>query len=217
MANISASDTMKLRQMTGSGLMDCKKALTDADGNFEKAVEILKEKGLAKAVKKAGRIAAEGVVDSYIHLGGKIGVLLEVNCETDFVAKTDGFKAFVRDIAMHVAASNPKYVRKEEVSATEVEAEKEFLIKQAMAEGKPQNIAEKMVEGRLKKFYEEICLLEQPFVKDQDKKVQDVLLDLISKIGENISIRRFVRFEMGEGLEKRQDDFVAEVMAQQNQ
>ncbi len=215
MANISASDTMKLRQMTGSGLMDCKKALTDANGDFDKAVEILKERGLAKAVKKAGRIAAEGVVASYIHMGGKIGVLVEVNCETDFVAKTEGFLTFVKDIAMHIAASNPKYVRKEEVDAAEVQEQKTLLLKQAMAEGKPQNIAEKMVEGRLKKFYEEICLLEQPFVKDQDKKVQDVLTEMIAKIGENISIRRFVRYEMGEGLEKRQDDFVAEVMAQQ--
>lgn len=215
MANISASDTMKLRQMTGSGLMDCKKALTDANGDFDKAVEILKERGLAKAVKKAGRIAAEGVVSSYIHMGGKIGVLVEVNCETDFVAKTEGFLTFVKDIAMHIAASNPKYVRKEEVDAAEVQEQKTLLLKQAMAEGKPQNIAEKMVEGRLKKFYEEICLLEQPFVKDQDKKVQDVLTEMIAKIGENISIRRFVRYEMGEGLEKRQDDFVAEVMAQQ--
>lgn len=211
---ITASDVKALREKTGAGMMDCKKALTEANGDMEKAIELLREKGLAAAVKKSGRIAAEGIVDSYIHLGGKIGVLLEVNCETDFVAKTDDFKALVKDIAMQIAAANPKYLRKEDVDTAELEKEREILRAQALNEGKPEKIVDKMVEGRIQKYYKEVCLLEQPFVKDPDKSVQDLVTEKIAKIGENISVRRFVRYEMGEGLEKRQDNFVEEVMAQ---
>ena len=211
---ITASDVQTLREKTGAGMMDCKKALTEANGDMEKAIELLREKGLAAAVKKSGRIAAEGIVDSYIHLGGKIGVLLEVNCETDFVAKTDEFRALVKDIAMQIAAANPKYLRKEDVDTAELEKEREILRAQALNEGKPEKIVDKMVEGRIQKYYKEVCLLEQPFVKDPDKSVQDLVTEKIAKIGENISVRRFVRYEMGEGLEKRQDNFVEEVMAQ---
>ena len=211
---ITASDVKTLREKTGAGMMDCKKALTEANGDMEKAIELLREKGLAAAVKKSGRIAAEGIVDSYIHLGGKIGVLLEVNCETDFVAKTDEFRALVKDIAMQIAAANPKYLRKEDVDTAELEKEREILRAQALNEGKPEKIVDKMVEGRIQKYYKEVCLLEQPFVKDPDKSVQDLVTEKIAKIGENISVRRFARYEMGEGLEKRQDSFVEEVMAQ---
>ncbi len=211
---VSASDVKALRERSGAGMMDCKNALTEANGDIEKASELLREKGLAAAVKKAGRIAAEGVVDSYIHMGGKIGVMVEVNCETDFVAKTDEFKTFVRDIAMHIAASNPMYISEDEVDPAVLAKEKEILTAQALNEGKPANVVEKMVEGRIKKFKKEICLLDQPFVKDTDKSVQDVVTDQIAKIGEKISIRRFTRYEMGEGLEKRQDDFAKEVAEQ---
>lgn len=211
---ITASEVKELREKTGAGMMDCKKVLTEANGDMEKAIELLREKGLAAAVKKSSRIAAEGVVDSYIHMGGKIGVLLEVNCETDFVAKTDDFKALVKDIAMQIAAANPKYLRKEDVDTAELEKEREILRVQALNEGKPEKIVDKMVEGRIQKYFKEVCLLEQPFVKDPDKSVQDLVTEKIAKIGENISVRRFVRYEMGEGLEKRQDNFVEEVMAQ---
>ena len=211
---ITASEVKELREKTGAGMMDCKKVLTEANGDMEKAIELLREKGLAAAVKKSSRIAAEGVVDSYIHMGGKIGVLLEVNCETDFVAKTDDFKALVKDIAMQIAAANPKYLRKEDVDTAELEKERESLRVQALNEGKPEKIVDKMVEGRIQKYFKEVCLLEQPFVKDPDKSVQDLVTEKIAKIGENISVRRFVRYEMGEGLEKRQDNFVEEVMAQ---
>lgn len=211
---ISAAMVKELRERTGAGMMDCKKALQEANGDMEKAVEILREKGLAAAAKKAGRIAAEGIVDSYIHGGGRIGVLVEVNCETDFVAKTDEFKSFVRDIAMHIAASNPQYLSREDVPEDVIKKEKEILRAQALNEGKPEKIVDKMVEGRIEKFYKEVCLLEQPFVKDPDRTVKDVLTEQIATIGENMSIRRFVRFERGEGLEKRQDNFVDEVMSQ---
>lgn len=202
---ITASMVKELREKTGAGMMDCKKALAEANGNMEKAVEVLRERGIASASKKSGRIAAEGLVESYIHSNGRIGVLVEVNCETDFVAKTDEFHSFVRDIAMHIAATNPKYLRREEVSLEEVEKEKEILKQQALNEGKPEKIIEKMVEGRLDKFYKEICLLEQPFVKDPDKTIDVLVKEKIAKIGENINIRRFVRYELGEGLEKRED------------
>lgn len=211
---VSASDVKTLRERSGAGMMDCKKALQEANGDMEKASELLREKGLAAAVKKAGRIAAEGIVGSYIHMGGKIGVLLEVNCETDFVAKTDAFQAFVKDVAMHIAASNPMYISEEEIEPAVLEKEKEILTAQALNEGKPANVVEKMVEGRIKKFKKEICLLDQPFVKDPDKTVQDLVNDQVATIGEKISIRRFTRYEMGEGLEKRQDDFQKEVMEQ---
>jgi elongation factor Ts len=195
-------------------MMDCKNALSEANGDVEKAIEILREKGLAAAVKKSGRIAAEGIVESYIHMGGRIGVLLEVNCETDFVAKTPEFKAFVHDIAMHIAAANPTYVSEDQVSEEDIEKEKSILRVQALNEGKPEKIVEKMVEGRIQKFKKEICLLEQPFVKDPDKTIKDIVTEQVARIGENISVRRFVRYEMGEGLQKRQDDFAAEVAQQ---
>ena len=210
---ITAKMVKELREKTGAGMMDCKKALTDTDGDVEKAVDLLREKGLASVAKKAGRIASEGLVESYIH-GGRIGVLIEVNSETDFVAKNDEFKEFVRDMAMQVAAVNPQYVSREEVPAELVEHEKEVLTEQARNENKPEKIIEKMVQGRLEKYYEEICLLDQHFIKDGDLKVQDVLNNLIAKIGENIKIRRFVRFEVGEGLEKKDEDFAEEVAKQ---
>ena len=210
---ITAALVKELREKSGAGMMDCKKALTETNGDMDKAIDFLREKGLASVAKKSSRIASEGLVDSYIH-GGRIGVLVEVNSETDFVAKNDEFKSFVRDIAMQVAAVAPKYVSREEVPAEEVEHERKILTEQARGENKPEHIIEKMVEGRLEKFYEEICLLDQDFIKDPDKKIQDILNDLIAKIGENIKIRRFVRFEVGEGLEKREEDFAAEVAKQ---
>ena len=211
---ISASDVKLLREKTGAGMMDCKHALTEANGDMEEAIRILREKGLASAAKKAGRIAAEGVVDSYIHMGGKIGVLVEVNCETDFVAKTPVFKQLVKDIAMHIAASNPLYLDPADVPADVLENEKEILRVQALNEGKPEKIVDKMVEGRIQKYYKEFCLLEQAFVKDPDKSIRDLVNEKIAEIGEKISIRRFVRYEMGEGLEKRKDNFAEEVMKQ---
>ena len=212
---VTAAQVKELREKTGAGMLDCKKMLEKTDGNMEKAIDALREKGLASASKKAGRIAAEGIVDSYIH-GGRIGVLIEVNTETDFVAKNEEFKQFVQDMAMQVAAANPKYVAKEEVPEEELERESEILKQQAINEGKPANIAEKIVEGRMRKYYEEVCLLEQAYIKDPDVIVKDMLAGLISKIGENIKIRRFVRFEVGEGLEKREEDFAKEVAEQMN-
>ncbi|MEK5058756.1 translation elongation factor Ts [Paenibacillus shunpengii] len=211
---VDAKLVKELREKTGAGMLDCKKALEEANNDVTKATEILREKGLAAAANKAGRVATEGVVQSYIHAGGRIGVLVEVNCETDFVAMTDQFKEFARDIAMHIAASSPRYVTREEVPQEEIEKEKEILKAQALNEGKPEKIVEKMVEGRIGKYYEEFCLLEQSFVKNPDVTVQQLLNEKISTIGENISIRRFVRYELGEGLEKKQDNFVEEVMAQ---
>jgi len=211
---VSASIVKELRERTGVGMMECKKALLETDGNMEKAIEYLRERGLAVAAKKAGRLAAEGIVESYIHAGGKIGVLLEVNCETDFVAKTNEFKTFVRDIAMHIAASNPKYLTRTEISEDEINKEKEILRALTINEGKPEKIADKIVEGRIEKFYKDICLLEQPFVKDTDKTIEEFVTQMIATIGENINIRRFVRFQMGEGLEKRKDNFVQEVTGQ---
>ncbi|MBS6943704.1 MAG: translation elongation factor Ts [Clostridiales bacterium] len=211
---ITASLVKELREKTGAGMMDCKKALTEADGNMEKATEILREKGLAAAAKKSGRIAAEGVVASYIHMGGRIGVLVEVNCETDFVAKTDQFQSFVRDIAMQIAASNPLYLSSEEVPQDTIDKEKEILRIQAINEGKPEKIVNNMVEGRIKKYFKEVCLLDQPFVKDPDKSIADYVKEQIAALGENITIRRFTRYEMGEGLQKREDNFVEEVMNQ---
>ncbi|QRN86849.1 translation elongation factor Ts [Clostridia bacterium] len=208
---ISASLVKELREMTGSGMMDCKKALTETDGNIEKAVEYLREHGMAAAAKKAGRIATEGLVESYIHAGGRIGVLVEINCETDFVANTDDFKSFVKDVAMQIAAANPTYVREEEVPQEAIEKEKEILRNQALNEGKPEKIVEKMVEGRIRKYYEQVCLMNQSFVKNPDQTISDLVTAKIAKIGENISIRRFARYELGEGLEKKQDNFAEEV------
>lgn len=212
--SFTAQDVAKLRAQTGVGMMECKKALTDANGDFEKAVVLLRERGLKAVDKKQSRIASEGMVASYIHMGGKIGVLVEVNCETDFVAKSNDFQLLVKDIAMQIAAANPKYVREEEVDPAELEKEKEILRAQALNEGKPQQIIEKMVEGRVKKFYEDVCLMNQPFVKDQSKTIKDVLTEATLKIGEKLSIRRFVRYELGEGLEKRNDNLAEEVAKQ---
>ncbi len=211
---INANDIKELRAKTGAGVQDCKKALDESNGDMEKAVAYLREKGIASVAKKASRIAGEGLVTSYIHMGGKIGVLLEVNCETDFVAKSEAFQLLCKDIAMQIAAAKPEYVRIEEVPAENVEKEKEILIVQAQNEGKPKEIAEKMVQGRIKKYYKDVCLMEQDFVKDPSKTISDLITDATLKIGEKITIRRFVRYEMGEGLEKRQDNFAEEVMSQ---
>ena len=210
------SDIMKLKNTTGAGILDCKKALEEAKGNFDKAAEILREKGKATAAKKADRIAAEGIVASYIHMGGKIGVLLEVNCETDFAAKSDQFQTLVKDIAMHIAAANPQFVDESEVPAKELAKEKDFLTKQASEQNanKPANVIEKMVEGRIKKYLKDICLLDQEFVKDPSKTIKEVVVDAIATIGEKITIRRFVRYEMGEGLAKREENFAEEVAKQ---
>ena len=211
--SVSAAQVKELREKTGAGMLDCRNALVEVNGDIDKAVDLLREKGLSQAAKKSSRIAAEGLVDSYIH-GGRIGVLVEVNTETDFVAKNDEFKEFVRDLAMQIAAANPKYISIEDVPEEEVNKEKEILIHQVINEGKPEHVAEKIVEGRLGKFYEQICLLEQPFIKDSNIKIKDLLNNKISKIGENIVIRRFERYEVGEGLEKREEDFAEEVAKQ---
>mgnify|MGYP003602003443 FL=1 len=208
---VTAQQVKELRETTCAGMMDCKKALVETNGDMEKAIDYLREKGLAAAAKKSGRIAAEGIVESYIHAGGKIGVMIEVNCETDFVAKTPEFHSFVRDLAMQVAAANPQYLSREEVPAAILDHEREILRAQALNEGKPAKIIDKMVEGRVEKYYKENCLLEQAFIKDPDQSVTDVVNAQISKIGENIVVRRFVRYQMGEGLEKKVSDFAAEV------
>lgn len=206
----------ELRAKSGAGMMDCKKALVETNGNIEDAMIFLREKGLAATNKKAGRVAAEGIVEAYIHMGGKIGVLVEINCETDFVAKNEGFKNFVKDVAMHIAAANPLYVTKEEVPMEEIEKEKEILRAQALNEGKPEKIIDKMVEGRVSKYLKEICLLEQPFVKNPDLTIEDLVKEQIMTIGENVKIRRFARFQMGEGLEKKEENFAEEVAKQLN-
>ena len=210
----STEDIVKLRKRTNAGMMDCKNALTETNGDLDKATEWLREKGIAKAAKKADRIAAEGLVYSYIHMGGKIGVLVEINCETDFVSRSEGFVALCKDIALHIAASKPLYVTEAEVPTDVLNHEKEILRNQALNEGKPEAIVDKMIEGRVKKFYEEVCLLDQPFVKDPSKTINDLVNEAILTIGEKISIRRFTRYEMGEGLEKRNDNFADEVAAQ---
>jgi len=210
---ITAAQVSELRKVTGAGLMDCKKALAETGGDQEKAVDYLRKKGLAAASKKAGRIASEGVVGSYIHAVGKIGVLVEVKCETDFVAKNEAFQAFVKDIAMHIAAASPQFVRREEVPEELLEREKEIYRAKAKESGKPDAIIEKIVEGQINKFYGDICLLEQAFVKDPDKTIQTYLNETIAAIGENMSIRRFTKFVLGEGLAKKESDFAAEVAA----
>ncbi len=192
-----------LRQRTGAGVVDCKTALQEGDGDMDKAIDYLRRKGLATAAKKAGRIAADGLVTSYIHAGGKIGVLVEVNCETDFVAKTEDFQTFVKNIAMQIAAANPQYVRREEVPREVLDKEREIYRAQAMESKKPEKVIEKIVEGKLEKFYSEACLLEQTYIKDGDLTVKEVLDALIGKIGENVQIRRFARFQLGEGLQSR--------------
>jgi len=209
---ISSIQVKELRERTGAGIMDCKRAL-EATQDLEKAVEFLREKGLAAAAKKAGRITSEGAVEAYIHGGGRIGVLVEINCETDFVAKTDEFRELCKNIAMQIAAAKPEYVSKNEVSPAIVEKEKTILRTQALNEGKPEKIVDKMVEGRIEKFFKEVCLLEQSFIKDPDISVQDLITQKIAKIGENITVRRFSRFELGEGIAKKEANFAEEIAA----
>ncbi len=204
----------ELRERTGAGMMDCKNALLESNGDIEAAIDGLRKKGLASAAKKAGRVTAEGAVGCYIHAGGKIGVLVEVNCETDFVARTDEFQELVRDIAMHIAAADPRFVRREEVTSDVLDRERAVQREKTLAEGKPEKVVDKIVEGRMEKFFAEQVLLEQPFVKDPDKTVGDLVTAKVAKIGENIQVRRFSRFKLGEGIEKRKDDFAAEVAAQ---
>lgn len=200
MADVSMEKIKELRERTQAGFMDCKKALQETGGDMEKAITYLREKGLAAAAKKAGRVAAEGIIDAYIHLGGRIGVLIEVNCETDFVAKTDPFRELVRDLAMQVAAARPQYVAREDVPASVIESERAIYTVAARNEGKPEQVLAKIVDGRMEKFFKEACLMEQPFIKDPDRTVQQLVKEKIATLGENISVRRFVRFERGEGL-----------------
>jgi elongation factor Ts len=210
-AEITAKMVQELREKTGAGMMDCKKALTEAGGDLAKAEEVLRKKGLSAAAKKSSRAATEGAVASYIHMGGKIGVLVEVNCETDFVARTEGFQLLVKDLAMQIAASAPLYVRREDVPAAVIQKEMDIARAQAREQKKPDAIVEKIATGKVEKYYGEVVLLEQPFVKDDKKKIQDVLTEAIAKIGENIQVRRFARYVLGEGLEKKQEDYAAEV------
>jgi elongation factor Ts len=215
MADITAAAIKALREKTGAGMMDCKKAITEAGGNEERAIEILRERGLASAKKKEGRVAAEGVVGSYIHMGGKVGVLVEVNCETDFAARSAEFQQLVKDIAMHIAAAEPRHVSREEVTTETLDKEREIAHAQARNDpknaNKPDQVIDKIVEGRLNKFYEEFVLLDQPFIKDPAKTVGELVTDKIAQTGETITIRRFARYKMGEGLAKREDDFGDEV------
>jgi elongation factor Ts len=211
---INTSDITKLREQTGAGMLDCKKALDEAQGNYDSALEILKKKGIAKAAKRAGKIAAEGAVVSYIHAGNRVGVLLELNCETDFVAKNDKFLDLAKDVAMHIAAMSPLYVTREEVPADVIEKEKDIYREQLRGEGKQEEIIEKILEGKVNKYYSEICLLDQAFVKDEDKTVGELLTIATAEMGEKINLRRFTRYEVGEGMEKKGCDFVAEVEEQ---
>ncbi len=211
---ISAKQVKELRELTGVGIMECKVALNSCDGDMDESVKLLRKKGLSAAAKKAGRITADGVVGSYIHAGGKLGVLIEVNCETDFVGQTDEFQGLVKDLAMHVAAAEPRFVNRDEVTEQVLQEEREIYTEQALASGKPENVVTKIVDGKMNKFFEENCLLDQAFVKDTSVTVGQLISNLIAKIGENISVRRFVRFKLGEGLEKRKNDLAAEVEAQ---
>jgi elongation factor Ts len=212
--SISAQQVKELRELTGAGMMECKSALQEAESDFEKAIVILRKKGLAAAAKKATRIASDGLVVAYVHPGGKIGVLVELNCETDFVAKTPEFQELAKDLAMHIAALDPKYLRKEDVPAEVLDREKEIYREKAQSSGKPVNVIEKIVEGQLSKFFADFCAYEQPFVKDDKITVGQLISDRIVKTGENISLRRFARYKLGEGLQKRRDDFIGEVAAQ---
>ena len=215
MAEITASAVKSLREKTGAGMVDCKNALVEAGGDEAQAVEILRKKGMADRDKKAGRVTAEGAVGSYIHMGGKVGVLVEINCESDFVSRGEEFQQLVKDVAMHIAAADPRYTNRSEVPATELEKEREILIDQLKNDpknaNKPEEVLNKIIEGRLNKFYEESVLVDQPFVKDPSKTVGELVGEKVVSIKENISIRRFARFKMGEGIEKKQDDFAAEV------
>jgi elongation factor Ts len=217
MAEITASAVKALREKTGAGMMECKNALNEAGGSEDQAIEILRKRGLASAKKKEGRVAAEGSVGSYIHMGGKVGVLVEVNCETDFVARGEEFQQLVKDVAMHIAAVEPRYVNREEVPADALEKEREIARAQAKNDpknaNKPDQVIDKIVEGRLNKYYEEAVLLDQPFVKDPAKTVGELVTEKVAKTGERITIRRFSRFKMGEGIERREDDFGTEVAA----
>ncbi|MDD3813356.1 MAG: translation elongation factor Ts [Desulfocapsaceae bacterium] len=195
--NITSQMVKDLRDKTGAGMMDCKKALSENAGDMEKAVDFLRQKGLAVAAKRAGRATSEGVVETYIHAGGKLGVMVELNCETDFVAKTDDFREFARDVAMHIAAANPVSLSRDDVPADIVERERQIYVQQAIESGKPESIAEKMVTGKIDRFLSEICLLEQQFVKNPEKSIQDMLTELVGKMGENVSIKRFARFQVG--------------------
>jgi len=199
---VNAIVVRELRERTGAGIMDCKKALAESGGNLEKAVDYLRQKGLAAAARKVDRVAADGAVGAYVHPGGKIGVLVEINCETDFVARTAEFQALLKDMAMQVAAANPRYVRREEVSADELEKEKAIYCQQALESGKPERVVEKIVEGKMDRFYSEVCLLEQAFIKDPDRKVSDIIHDAVGRLGENIQVRRFARYHLGEGAQK---------------
>ena len=210
---INAKQVKELRERTGAGMMDCKNALVEAKGDMEQAIVILRKKGLASAQKKASRIAAEGMIGHYIHAGGKLGVLVEVNSETDFAARSADFQALVKDIAMHIAAQNPLYVQREDVPAEVLEKEKEIYKDQARASGKPEHIVDKIAEGKLESYYEMACLYDQKFVKDPTMTVKDLINSLVGKIGENIQVRRFTRFKTGEGLEKRSTDFGGDVAA----
>jgi len=210
-AEVSAGQVKELREKTGAGMMDCKKALAEAGGDLAKAEEVLRKKGLSAAAKKSSRAATEGAVASYIHMGGKIGVLVEVNCETDFVARTEGFQALVKDVAMQIAAAAPQWVRREEVPAEVVQKELEIAKAQMRDQKKPEAILEKIAQGKLEKFYEQTCLLDQPFVKEDKKKVHEIVTEAVAKIGENIQVRRFVRYALGEGLEKKQENLAEEV------
>ncbi|MBC7975670.1 MAG: translation elongation factor Ts [Myxococcales bacterium] len=214
MAEVTATLIKDLRERTGAGMSDCKKALVEVEGDIDKAIDYLRTKGLAKAAKKAGREATEGAVISYIHGGGRIGVLVEINCETDFVARNEDFQGFTREVALQIAAMNPTFVRKDEVNQDFVDKEREVLLAKAKESGKPDQVVQKMVDGQISKWMKEICLLDQPWVKDADKTIEQLQQELISKIGENVKIRRFVRFELGEGLEKKKNDFAAEVAQQ---
>jgi elongation factor Ts len=211
---VTAQMVKQLRERTGAPMMDCKSALSEANCDMDAAVDVLRKKGMSAAAKKAGRITAEGAVGSYIHAGGKIGVLVEVNCETDFVARTEQFQELVRDIAMHIAAADPRFLQREEVTPEVLERERVIFREQAIATGKPEKVVDRIVEGKLEKYFSEFVLLEQPFVKDPDQTVGQMVTERIGKMGENIQIRRFARYKLGEGIEKRSDDFAAEVMAQ---
>ncbi len=214
MSQVNATRVKELRERTSAGMLDCKKALEENSGDFDKAIEWLRAKGLSKAAKAAGRIAAEGLVSSYIHAGGRIGVLVEINSETDFVARNEEFQKFVADVAMHIAAMAPKFVGQDEIPAAEAQKERDVLKAKALEEGKKAEFIDKILDGQIKKWAAEICLMDQKFVKDPDKTIKDYQNEMVAKIGENIVIRRFVRFELGEGIEKRKEDFAAEVAAQ---
>jgi len=209
---ISIELVKDLRQRTGAGVIDCKTALQETKGDVDAAIEYLRRKGLATAAKKAGRIATDGMVSSYIHAGGKMGVLVEINCETDFVAKTEDFQTFVKNIAMHIAAANPQYIRREEIPAEDLEKEKRIYRSQAIESGKPEKVIDKIVQGKMERFYSEVCLLEQTYFKDADLIVKEVLDAMIAKVGENINIRRFARFQLGEGLHSRSQPAYASSM-----